>query len=110
LRASADFVASPEHIDAVAEVLAQSTYLDCPAPIIARTLRGELMLDHAGRMRRDAGFVRFVGREITRPDVAKADWLYSEMVAAGQIVGSEDAARRARAVFDADFYDRALTI
>lgn len=109
LAAAAAFAGDPANGELLAAAMAKPDRLDCPAPIIARTLKGDLVLDRTGRRRADPRFLRLSGEGLNRPDPATADWLFDEMSAAGQIPKGQELRAATRAVFSAALYDRATS-
>ena len=106
LSAAAAFAGEPRNYECLAAAMAKADRLDCPAPIIAHTLEGRILLDRKGRERTDANFLRLSGAGINRPDSAIADLIFDEMVASAQITDRPEYRAAARNVFSSAIYDR----
>jgi len=103
LQKAALFVDEPANRSAVAGALAAR--FDLSADVLVRTLSGDLVLDAKGRRRSSAGFIRFAGKAVNRPDPATGGALYAEMVKAGQALSNDAIAGLAVEVFDSTLYD-----
>ena len=107
--AGSSYAAAPENRERMAATLARADRIGCPAPLIARTLAGTLVLDRSKRTRSDTHFIRLDGDGLNRPSGADARWLLSEMIAAGQApAATGERETEAEAVFSPRLYDRAV--
>ncbi|MCJ2130278.1 CmpA/NrtA family ABC transporter substrate-binding protein [Methylobacterium sp. E-045] len=92
----------------LAALLAREAYLGTSAPILARAITGDVVVDPGGRRRRDPHFALF-GEAAHRPDPAHADWFIDQAQRAGQLASSDDLLADARAVYRPDLFDAALS-
>ncbi len=107
LRMAACWCEHPSNRAELARLLSAPEHIDLPEHIIRDTLEGDLRVSCEKLRRADKNFLP-LGREDTNyPDPRQAQWLYAEMVHAGQTQFSEEAYRLAAEVYRPDLYLRA---
>jgi NitT/TauT family transport system ATP-binding protein len=107
LRAAARWCQEKDNRTELARLLASPRHLALPEHIISDTLYGNLRVAPNGLRRAHPDFL-LLGHETTnRPDPRHANWLYAEMVHAGQTSFSKEAFDAAAAVYRPDLYDLA---
>ncbi len=106
VKASA-WASQPANRDELAFALARSGRIGCSVEMVRRTLDGEAILDQAGR-RRALQRPAIDPVDYHRPRAESADWLFDEMIAAGQVKDNPQLRQEARAVFAAGIYERAV--
>lgn len=107
LREAARWCEEKDNRAELARLLAAPDCLNLPEAIIRDTLAGDLRIAANGERRVHPDFLP-LGRATTNfPDPRHAQWLYAEMVHAGQTVFSDEAYRGAAAVYRPDLYRRA---
>jgi len=105
LRAAATWCEAPEHRSELAALLSQQGYLGVDKTTISDTLEGNLCIASNGLRRSDPDFM-ILGRDDTnRPDPRHAQWLYAEMVGAGQTPFIDDKYVAAASIYRPDLYD-----
>ncbi|MCX7898893.1 MAG: ABC transporter substrate-binding protein [Methylocystis sp.] len=103
---AADFVAAPENLDEVSELLARPERVGANARAIARTLSGAPI--EGGAPNRD--YLIFGDRLCGRPEARQAAWLFAQMARWGQARLSAELLHMAKGVFAARFFDRAAGV
>jgi NitT/TauT family transport system ATP-binding protein len=107
LRAAARWCEDKGNRKDLARLLASPRHLALPEHIIFDTLEGNLRIAPNGLRRAHPDFLQ-LGRDTTnRPDPRHANWLYAEMVHAGQTSFSKEAFDAAASVYRPDLYDAA---
>ncbi|MGU3361841.1 CmpA/NrtA family ABC transporter substrate-binding protein [Methylobacterium sp. M6A4_1b] len=107
LRRAGQWCAAPENHSELASLLAHPSHLGVDPGLVRRALAGAVVVDPDGTERRAERFVMF-GAEAARPASGHADWILSQMEAAGQIAATDAQAERARAIYRPDLYLAAL--
>ncbi|WP_370691498.1 CmpA/NrtA family ABC transporter substrate-binding protein [Affinirhizobium pseudoryzae] len=108
LDAAARWCDRPENHDALAEMLADSRYINAPVHIIRHVLSGEFSLDARGNRRVIDNYFVFHDGHANYPRPSKALWIYSQMIRWGQTDFSRAGARAAEAAYRPDLYRAAL--
>lgn len=104
---SAQWCASPQNHDALAEMLAARTAIDRPAAWMQHGLSGRLDIG-GGEIRHAEDFFVPFAKAATFPWKSHALWFYSQMVRWHQIAHSERNAAIARETYRPDIYRSAL--
>ncbi|WP_425468703.1 CmpA/NrtA family ABC transporter substrate-binding protein [Rhizobium straminoryzae] len=108
LDAAARWCDRPENHDALAEILADSRYINAPVHIIRHVLSGEFSLDARGNRRVIDKYFVFHEGHANYPRPSKALWIYSQMIRWGQAGFSDAGARAAASAYRPDLYRAAL--
>jgi NitT/TauT family transport system ATP-binding protein len=103
---AADFVATREHRDETASILARPDRVGVEAGVLRRTLDGRLGAHDAEDENKN--YLIFGDRASGRPDPYQAAWLYAQMLRWGQARFSPRQLQNARSVFDPAFFDAAM--
>lgn len=106
-RAGQHFV-DPANWQANAAILARPEYLAADERLIARAISDRLVLVHGGPQVHFPDFMFQYSEAANFPWNSQAAWLYSQMVRWDQLAYSDEAARKAAAVFRPDVYRSAL--
>jgi two-component system, oxyanion-binding sensor len=101
------WIAARENIGTASELLARPEYLDVPAEILERPLRGRMIINAAGEDRVVAGAIEFFNGAATFPWRSQALWIAESMA---RRLGTDPAPLRAaaQACFRPDLYRAAL--
>lgn len=103
---AAQWASAPEHREPLAELLSAPGYLDQPAELIERSLRGVLTVSTQGEIRRTPRLLELFDGAAPFPWRSQAAWIAERLAAR---MGLDRAAARAAAqVFRADIYRQAL--
>ncbi|WP_443969733.1 CmpA/NrtA family ABC transporter substrate-binding protein [Sphingobium sp. CR28] len=98
----------PGNREALANLLADSRYIDQPAHLIERALSGQIIARAGDPPVSSADFMLF-GREASSfPWRSQALWIYSQLVRWGMVAHEPAMVAKASAVFRPDIYRRAL--
>ena len=89
------------------EVLARPEYVNAPAEVLDRALRGEMVISPQGEMRKVPGMVRFFDGAVSFPWRSQAAWFASQF-AQRHGLDPVQSATRAKEVCRADLYRRNL--
>ena len=103
---AARWAAAPDHHGALAELLAHKCYLDRPAELIERSLRGVLTVASDGEIRRAPRVLELFDGAAPFPWRSQAAWIADRYAAERQFGGEER--EKAEAVFRPDILRRAL--
>lgn len=103
---AARWAAAPEHWSAVAELLSEEAYLDQPAEVIERSLRGVLTVSSDGEIRRLPRVLELFGGASPFPWRSQAGWIADRYAEEHRWGGEERLA--AETVFRPDLLRRAL--
>ena len=98
----------PANHGELATLLARPDYVDEPAAIIERGLRGQVIPRQGAAPIEVADFLLFHREATAFPWRSQALWIYSQLVRWKQVARSGQAERAAAAVFRPDVYRRAL--
>jgi ABC-type nitrate/sulfonate/bicarbonate transport system substrate-binding protein len=90
-----------------AELLARPEYLDLPAEVIDRALRGELVISPRGEVRKVPQFLEFFAGAAAFPWRSQGAWIGTQ-IAARMGLDRAEAAAAGRAVFRTDLYRQHL--
>ncbi len=107
LDAAARWCETADALDELARLLAEPRHLGLPADMLRRALQGRLNTTNGGAPRSDAAFLVMHRNGANRPEPAHALWIYAQMVRAGQIEFTRDAAHAAMEVYRPGLYDAA---
>lgn len=108
LDAAARWCETADALDDLARLLAEPRHLGLPADMLRRALQGRLNTTNGGAPRSDAAFLVMHRNHANRPEPAHALWIYAQMVRAGQIDFTRDAAHAAMEVYRPGLYDAAV--
>ena len=100
---SGEWLAHPDNRALASEVLARSAFLDLPAALIDRALRGELPNRPRAMAARVPHFLRFHDNAASFPWRSQAAWIAARMAARHRLDAAQ-AAEVARAAFRTDLY------
>ncbi|MEM8591897.1 MAG: CmpA/NrtA family ABC transporter substrate-binding protein [Pseudomonadota bacterium] len=89
------------------EIMAQSRYLELPAELLERALRGQFVISPRGEVRNVEGFVNFFQGAAGFPWRSQAEWIGTQL-AARTGLDRETVGKAARATFRSDLYREAL--
>jgi NitT/TauT family transport system ATP-binding protein len=108
LAGAAAWCDAPDNREDLAQLLARQDYVDQPAEIIERALKGQIVA-RAGEVPVELPDFMLFSREATSfPWRSQALWIYSQFVRWGMAEASDEAQAAAAAVFRPDIYRRAL--
>lgn len=99
-----------ENHDALAETLADESYLGVPQHIIRNVLAGTFNLDARGNQRVIEHYFDFHAGFANCPRPNDAMWIYSQMVRWGQVAASQTAQQKVARSYRPDLYCAALGI
>ena len=103
LHRASDWVADARSRGTLAEILAQSRYLDAPAEVIERALMGQIVLNGAGEMGAHRFQIRLGGDTVNFPWRSAAEWIAAQM-APNLGVSEREARGVAKDSFRTDIY------
>lgn len=103
---AAAWASAREHRGALAELLADRAYLDCPAELIERSLRGVLTVSTEGEIRRAPRLLELFDSAAPFPWRSQAAWIADRYAAEHRLDPAERG--KAEAVFRPDLLRRAL--
>lgn len=101
------WLADPGNRMTVSELLARPEYVDAPAELLDRALRGEMVISPRGEQRRVAGMIRFFDGAAPFPWRSQAAW-FAFHLARAQGLEPGPAIAAARELFRTDLYRRNL--
>jgi len=104
---TAVWLSDPAHHQEAARVMASSAYLDVPADLVERTLRGRFDVGGGQMCTVTNHYVPYAGAA-NFPWKSQALWYYTQMVRWGDVQHAPGLAERAAASFRPDLYRRAL--
>ena len=103
LHRASEWAADPRTTGTLAEILAQSRYLDAPAEVIERALIGQIVLNGAGELGAHRFQIRLGGGTVNFPWRSAAEWIAVQM-APNLGVSEREARDMAKSSFRTDIY------